>query len=118
VQHRERTRPTSHVASPEKKYIVESLSGGVDFIDCDNSGTLSTLVVNGSTVDRYRQGGDPMITLYRQSALHDRCSVADYDKDGFGIFSSLGTFTWISPTMLHSAPANFAASLCSAVPGA
>jgi len=44
------------------------MSGGVGFIDCDNSGTLSALVVNGSTVDRYRQGGDPMITLYRQSA--------------------------------------------------
>jgi enediyne biosynthesis protein E4 len=40
----------SHIASPEKKYIVESMSGGVGFIDCDNSGTLSALVVNGSTV--------------------------------------------------------------------
>jgi hypothetical protein len=53
----------SHIASPEKKYIVESMSGGVGFIDCDNSGTLSALVVNGSTVDRYNQGGDPMVTL-------------------------------------------------------
>jgi hypothetical protein len=24
--------------------------------------------VNGSTVERYRQGGDPMITLYHQNA--------------------------------------------------
>ena len=58
----------SHIASPEKKYIVESMSGGVGFIDCDNSGTLSALVVNGSTVERYNQGGDPLVTLYRQTA--------------------------------------------------
>ncbi|HTC40632.1 MAG TPA: hypothetical protein VK703_03625, partial [Candidatus Acidoferrales bacterium] len=44
----------AHIASPEKKYIVESMSGGVGFIDCDGSGVLSALVVNGSTVERYR----------------------------------------------------------------
>jgi len=44
------------------------MSGGVGFIDCDNSGTLSALVVNGSTVERYRNGGDLMVTLYRQAA--------------------------------------------------
>ena len=58
----------AHIASPEKKYIVESMSGGVGFIDCDNSGVLSALVVTGSTVDRYRNGGDLMVTLYRQVA--------------------------------------------------
>ena len=58
----------AHIASAEKKYIVESMSGGVGFIDCDNSGVLSALVVNGSTVDRYRNGGDLMVTLYRQVA--------------------------------------------------
>src|SRR5271170_624712 len=56
----------AHIASPEKKYIVESMSGGVGFIDCDGSGVLSALVVNGSTVERYRNGGDLMVTLYRQ----------------------------------------------------
>jgi hypothetical protein len=56
----------AHIASPEEKYIVESMSGGVGFIDCDNSGVLSALVVNGSTVERYRNGGDLMVTLYRQ----------------------------------------------------
>jgi hypothetical protein len=55
-----------HISSPEKKYIVESMSGGVGFIDCDNDGKLDIVTVNGSTVDRYRQGGDPMVTLYHQ----------------------------------------------------
>jgi enediyne biosynthesis protein E4 len=55
-----------HISSPDKKYIVESMSGGVGLIDCDNDGKLDIITVNGSTVERYRAGGDPMITLYHQ----------------------------------------------------
>jgi hypothetical protein len=55
-----------HISSPDKKYIVESMSGGVGLIDCDNDGKLDIITVNGSTVERYRQGGDLMITLYHQ----------------------------------------------------
>jgi hypothetical protein len=57
----------AHISSPDKKYIVESMSGGVGLIDCDNDGKLDIITVNGSTVQRYRQGGDPMITLYHQN---------------------------------------------------
>src|SRR5712691_11894314 len=56
----------SHISSPEKRYIVESMSGGTGLIDCDNDGKLDIITVNGSTVDRFRNGGDPMITLYHQ----------------------------------------------------
>src|SRR5579862_6407090 len=56
----------AHISSPDKKYIVESMSGGVGLIDCDNDGKLDIITVNGSTVDRYKQGGDLMITLYHQ----------------------------------------------------
>ena len=49
----------SHISSPDKRYIVESMSGGVGLIDCDNDGRLDIITVNGSTVDRYKQGGDP-----------------------------------------------------------
>src|SRR5712692_9146986 len=55
-----------HISSPDKKYIVESMSAGVGLIDCDNDGKLDIITVNGSTVERYRRGGDPMITLYHQ----------------------------------------------------
>src|SRR5947208_8253476 len=58
----------SHISTPEKKYIVESMSGGAGLIDCDNDGNLDIITVNGSTIDRYRHGGDPMITLYHQNA--------------------------------------------------
>ena len=54
----------AHISSPEKRYIVESMSGGAGLIDCDNDGKLDIVTVNGSTIDRFKLGGDPMITLY------------------------------------------------------
>ncbi len=92
-----------HISSPDKKYIVESMSGGAGLIDCDNDGKLDIITVNGSTVQRYKQGGDPMITLYHQETgpngelkflditqaaglTHKGwgmgVAVADYDNDG------------------------------------
>jgi enediyne biosynthesis protein E4 len=89
-----------HISSPAARYIIESVSGGVGLIDCDNDGKLDIIAVNGSTVDRYRQqGGDPMVTLYHQGAdlkftditkeagLTRKgwgmgVAVADYDNDG------------------------------------
>src|SRR5947208_1063692 len=88
-----------HISSPEKKYIVESMSGGVGLIDCDNDGKLDVMTVNGSTIERFRQGGDPLITLYHQdpgfkfsditqaAGLTRKgwgmgLAVADYDNDG------------------------------------
>lgn len=76
------------------------MSGGVGFIDCDNDGKLDIVTVNGSTVDRYRHGGDLMVTLYHQGAnmkftditkaagLTTRgwgmgVAVADFDNDGW-----------------------------------
>jgi len=88
-----------HISSAEKKYIVESTSGGTGLIDCDNDGKLDILVANGSTVDHFRQGGDRMVTLYHQDAGFKftditqsagltrkgwgmGVAVADYDNDG------------------------------------
>ena len=88
-----------HISSPQKRYIVESMSGGAGLIDCDNDGKLDILVVNGSTVEDFRRGGDPMITLYHQDARFKftdvtksagltrkgwgmGVEVADYDNDG------------------------------------
>src|SRR6202158_189973 len=58
----------SHISSPDMLYIMESTSGGVGFIDCDNDGKLDIVVANGSTVDRFRHGGDLMVSLYHQDA--------------------------------------------------
>ena len=53
----------SHISSAEKHYVVESMSGGIGLFDCDNDGKLDIVMVNGSTVDRYKQGGDLLVTL-------------------------------------------------------
>jgi len=73
----------SHISSPDKKYIVESMSGGIGLIDCDNDGKLDIVAVNGSTVDRYRKGGDLMVTLYHQdaSSTADNPKFTDITKD-------------------------------------
>jgi hypothetical protein len=76
--------------------------GGIALFDCDNDGKLDLAVVNDSTIEQYRKGGELMITLYHQdgnsSAVHftdvTRASglttrgwgmgiaVGDYDNDG------------------------------------
>ena len=38
----------AHISTPEKKYMIESMSGGVGFIDCDNDGKLDIITVRGS----------------------------------------------------------------------
>jgi hypothetical protein len=90
----------SHISSTDKRYIIESVSGGIGLIDCDNDGKLDIVAVRGSNVDRYRKdGGDLMVTLYHQdgdlkftditaqAGLTRKgwgmgIAVADYDNDG------------------------------------
>src|SRR5246127_5824088 len=78
-----------HISSPDKRYIIESVSGGIGLIDCDNDGKLDIVAVNGSNVDRYRkQGGDPMITLYHQDAnlkFSDITQQAGLTHKGWGM---------------------------------
>src|SRR5436309_9525057 len=82
----------SHNSSPEKRYIIESMSGGAGFIDCDNDGKLDIIMVNGSSVDSYKQGGDPMITLYHQDGdLHfiNITQAAGLTRKGWGMAVSV-----------------------------
>jgi enediyne biosynthesis protein E4 len=84
-----------HISTPEKKYIVESMSGGVGFIDCDNDGRLDVVTVNGSSVDRYRQGGDLMVTLYHQDAnlkFTDITKSAGLTRKGWGMGVAVADF--------------------------
>jgi enediyne biosynthesis protein E4 len=85
----------SHISSPEEKYIIESVSGGVGFIDCDNDGKLDIITVNGSSVDRYRNGGDPMITLYHQEPglkFKNITAEAGLDRKGWGMGVAVADF--------------------------
>jgi len=85
----------SHVTSPDELYIIESTSGGVGFIDCDNDGKLDLVVVNGSTVGRYRNGGDLMVTLYHQDEnlkFSDITNAAGLTRKGWGMGVAVADF--------------------------
>ena len=89
-----------HVASPDKKYIVESMSGGVAFFDYDNDGDLDIYLVNSLTVDLIKSKGKTKSDLYRNDGSGKFTEVAaqagvsdigwgmgvatgDYNNDGF-----------------------------------
>src|SRR2546425_13059117 len=57
----------SHISSVDKRYILESMSGGIGLFDCDNDGRLDIVMVNASTVERFRNGGGPMGTVLHQA---------------------------------------------------
>ncbi len=56
----------SQISAPEKRYIVESMSGGVALFDCDGDNLLDAATTTGSSVERFKSGGDLFVTLYRQ----------------------------------------------------
>ena len=84
---------------PRKKHLLDIAGNGAAFFDYDNDRDMDLLVVNGSTFKNFRQGGDPMVALYRndrgekfsdvtgRSGLTKKgwgmgVCVADYDNDG------------------------------------
>ena len=84
----------------EKRYIMESLCGGVAFLDYDSDGGLDIFMVNGSTMADPHRGAQPNFKLYRntgdgrfadvtaQAGFTRGCwafgvAVGDYDNDGF-----------------------------------
>ena len=85
----------SHIASPEKHYVIESMSGGIGLFDCDNDGKLDIVMVNGSSVDRYRQGGDLLVTLWHQDAdlkFTDITEKAGLTRKGWGMGVAVADF--------------------------
>jgi enediyne biosynthesis protein E4 len=86
----------SHISSREKYYVIESMSGGIGLFDCDNDGKLDIVMVNGSTVERYRQsGGDPLVTLWHQDAnlkFTDITEKAGLTRKGWGMGVAVADF--------------------------
>jgi hypothetical protein len=91
----------SSFSAPEKKYIVESMGGGVALFDFDGDGRLDIYLVNSYTVDAaLAKRPRPPAALYRslgngtfedvaaKAGVADPgwamgVAVADYDNDGF-----------------------------------
>ncbi len=85
----------SHISSREKYYVIESMSGGIGLFDCDNDGKLDIVMVNGSTVDRYKKGGDPLVTLWHQgddSNFTDITEKAGLTRKGWGMGVAVADF--------------------------
>ena len=90
----------SHTADPSKKYIVESMSGGVILFDYDRDGWLDIYFTNAPTVEMAVKGETSLGVLYHnnqdgtftdvtaKSGLNKPCfamggAVGDYDNDGW-----------------------------------
>src|SRR5258707_7285990 len=57
----------THTADPAKKYIVESMSGGVILIDYDRDGWLDIYFTNAPTVEMADKGQKSRGALYRNN---------------------------------------------------
>ena len=84
---------------PEKRYIIESMCGGIAVFDYDNDGWMDIFLVNGSTLEGLKAGKCHPSKLYRNNhdgtfkdvtvkSGIDHCgwgfgvAVGDYDNDG------------------------------------
>jgi hypothetical protein len=84
-----------HVFSPEKKYIAESMSGGVALFDYDNDGYLDIYFVNSLTVDLAKSHQKTKSALYHNNGnnsftdVTDKAGVGDV---GFGMGVAVGDY--------------------------
>src|SRR6266403_1017174 len=84
-----------HVFSPEKRYIVESMSGGVALFDYDNDGYLDIFLVNSLTVELLKSNKRTRSALYHNNGdgtftdVSDKARVADI---GWGMGVAVGDY--------------------------
>jgi hypothetical protein len=71
-----------HLSSPEQKYIVESMSGGIALIDYDRDGWPDIYFTNAQSVEMAQAGQKARSALYRNN--HDGTFTDVTDKAGVG----------------------------------
>jgi hypothetical protein len=84
-----------HVSSPEKKYIVESMSGGLALIDYDNDGLIDIYFVNSLTMDLLKSPTKPQSELYRNNGNGTFTNVtakAGVGDTGWGMGTCVGDY--------------------------
>jgi len=84
----------------KNKYLLETTGCGVAFYDYDNDGWLDIFLVNGSGLEGFPKGQEPISRLFKNnrdgtftdvtlaagvahSGWGQGCCVGDYDNDGF-----------------------------------
>ncbi len=84
-----------HVLSPEKKYIAESMGGGVALLDYDNDGYLDVYFVNSLTVDLAKARQKTVSALYHNNGNNtftDVTNTAGVGDIGFGMGVAVADF--------------------------
>jgi hypothetical protein len=71
-----------HLASPDQRYIVESMGGGVALLDYDGDGWLDIYFTNGPSVAMALEGKKARSALYRNN--HDGTFTDVTEKAGVG----------------------------------
>ncbi len=79
-----------HTSAPEKKYIVESMSGGVVLIDYDRDGFLDIYFTNAPTVEMALKNEKSKSLLYRNNGDGTFTDVTDKAGVGFPGFAMGG----------------------------
>ena len=80
-----------HTSAPEKKYIVESMSGGVVLVDYDRDGFLDVYFTNAPTVEMALKKEKSKSLLYRNNGNGTFMDVTDKAGVGFPGFAMGGT---------------------------
>ena len=76
-----------HLSSSEKKYIVESMGGGVALIDYDRDGLLDIYFTNSPTVDMALAGNKARSALYHNNGDGTFTDVTDKAGVGYPCFA-------------------------------
>ena len=81
--------------SVTKEHIIEVMGGGAAFLDYNADGFLDILLVRGSTIEQFEQGGGLMCSLYRgdgRGSFEDVTRSAGLTARGWGQGVALGDF--------------------------
>ena len=73
--------------SPSKDLVMDANGNGAAWFDFDRDGDLDALIVNGSTYERLKRGGDLMAALYRNGGdgtFSDVTEAAGLNRRGWG----------------------------------
>lgn len=84
-----------HTSAPEKKYIVESMSGGVLLLDYDRDGWLDIYFTNAATVEMALKGERSRSALYRNNGdgnFTDVTNKASVGYPGFAMGGAVGDY--------------------------
>ena len=84
-----------HQSSPDKKYILESISGGVALLDYDNDGWLDIYFLNSLTVDTADEPRSAKSLLYRNNrdgTFTDVTDATGVGYPGWGVGTCVGDY--------------------------